>query len=394
MIPCGSMQGKTIKVGAVTLTVYPWRHPSGRDYWRWAWYDTDGKRRYGTRSTKPDAIKAARAKALEIHNGTLDLSEMTPEKRSLVAAFLALDPTWSHIETLRSLAARKSVLLADAVKEFLELKAANQGRSPRNLITLRKNLAPLVANLGSLQLDKITVTELDAWLSQIKHLAARTRQNRRASVVTFWRWCRARDYVPDRTTEAEKMHKPITERKVPLTYTPKEMRILLDAVQPHYLPWLVLAGFAGIRNEEMHPVPTSRKSRLLWSDIDLERGLITIRPETSKTGQRRIIEMQPNLQRYLQTCRPAEAPAVGHHKPPDKTRHGEDAETKRLGKLVGGWRRNALRDSFISYRAAQVGIARAALEAGNSESEAKKSYHDAKSQEEAGAWFSLKPKNI
>lgn len=388
MVSGGSMQGKKIKVGTVSLTVYPWRHPSGRDYWRWAWYDTNGKRRYGTRATKQDAITAARAKALEIHNGTLDLSEMTPERRSLVAAFLALDPTWSHIETLRRIAARKSVLLADAVTEFLEIKAANQGRSPRNLMTLRKNLTPLVADLGSVKLDQITVTELDAWLSQIRHLAARTRQNRRASVVTFWRWCRARDYVPDRTTEAEKMAKPITERKVPLTYTPEEMQILLDAVQPHYLPWLVLAGFAGIRNEEMHPVPTSRKSPLLWSDIDLQRGLLTIRPETSKTGQRRVIEMRPNLRAWLNKC---EGSQLGHHKPPDKTRHGEDAETKRIGKLVGGWRRNALRDSFISYRAAQAGIARAAMEAGNSESEAKKSYHDAKSQEDGEAWFSLMP---
>lgn len=392
MIPCGSMQGKTIKVGTVSLTVYPWRHPSGRDYWRWAWYDTNGKRRYGTRSTKPDAILAARAKALEIHNGTLDLSEMTPEKRSLVAAFLALDPTWSHIETLRGIAARKSVTLAAGVAEFLELKAANQGRSPRNLITLRKNLTPLVAQYGSVQLDQISVTDLDSYLTN-RGGGSRTRQNHRASIVTFFRWCRARDYLPDQTTEAEKMAKPIAERKVPLTYTPEEMQILLDAVQSHYLPWLVLAGFAGIRNEEMHPVPTSRKSPLLWSDIDLERGLITIRPETSKTGQRRVIEMQPNLIAWLEEVDP-KLEEVGHHKPPDKTRHGEDAETKRLGKLVGGWRRNALRDSFISYRAAQVGIARAALEAGNSESEAKKSYHDAKSQEEAGAWFSLKPKNI
>jgi predicted RNA-binding protein with PUA-like domain len=68
------------------------------------------------------------------------------------------------------------------------------------------------------------------------------------------------------------------------------------------------------------------------------------------------------------------------------------AETTRLGKLVGGWKRNALRHSFISYRAAVVGIAKAAAEAGNSESESRKSYQDAKSLDEGVRWFAVRAK--
>jgi citrate lyase beta subunit len=56
---------------------------------------------------------------------------------------------------------------------------------------------------------------------------------------------------------------------------------------------------------------------------------------------------------------------VGPHLPPHTpAKGGKEAETTRLGKLLGGWRRNALRHSFLSYRAAQVGIAQAAREAG------------------------------
>ena len=58
---------------------------------------------------------------------------------------------------------------------------------------------------------------------------------------------------------------------------------------------------------------------------------------------------------------------------------------------MGGWRRNALRHSFISYRAAQTGLSQTAMEAGNSESEARRSYNDAKGKDEADAWFAVVP---
>lgn len=41
-----------------------------------------------------------------------------------------------------------------------------------------------------------------------------------------------------------------------------------------------------------------------------------------------------------------------------------------------------------------AGVAQTAMEAGNSESEARKSYNDAKSEAEAEEWFSLKPDNF
>ena len=52
---------------------------------------------------------------------------------------------------------------------------------------------------------------------------------------------------------------------------------------------------------------------------------------------------------------------------------GRQTATGLLGAAVGGWRRNALRHSFISYRAVQIGLSRTALEAGNSEGEDKRS---------------------
>jgi len=67
-------------------------------------------------------------------------------------------------------------------------------------------------------------------------------------------------------------------------------------------------------------------------------------------------------------------------------------ETKRLGTLIGGWQQNALRHSFISNRAALVGLGKAAMEAGNSESEAKRSYNDAKTEKDAKEYFAAPKK--
>jgi hypothetical protein len=57
--------------------------------------------------------------------------------------------------------------------------------------------------------------------------------------------------------------------------------------------------------------------------------------------------------------------------------------------LIGGWKPNARRHSYISYRAALIGLGRCAMEAGNSEGEAKRSYNDAMSEAEATLYFSI-----
>jgi len=182
---------------------------------------------------------------------------------------------------------------------------------------------------------------------------------------------------------------PAVPRTTPATWTPGELVVLIGAVQPEYLPWLLLSAWAGLRTEEICPDPASKKSPLLWSDFEWDRMLLIVRSETAKTGQRRVIPICPALASALPQDRVGR---VGPLLPPHTPHHGGKlAETTRLGKLVGGWRRNALRHSFLSYRAAQVGIAQAAREAGNSEAIARRVYEDAKGVDEANLWFSVPP---
>ena len=61
-------------------------------------------------------------------------------------------------------------------------------------------------------------------------------------------------------------------------------------------------------------------------------------------------------------------------------------------KIPGGWRQNALRHSFISYRVAETGdVARTSLEAGNSPKMIFRHYREIVDEEATKAWWSITP---
>ena len=156
--------------------------------------------------------------------------------------------------------------------------------------------------------------------------------------------------------------------------------------------WRVSGLSQAIRPDEISPLAGGSKSPLDWSDFQWDRDIIIVRPETDKNGHRRVVPILPALRAYLFPLKADNGPVLAAP-PPQKLGRGKGAiaETRRLGALVGGWKRNALRHSWISYRAADVGLAQTAMEAGNSESQARRAYNDAKSKEEAAEWFSLRP---
>lgn len=368
---------EVVKYRSVSLTVYPWKHPSGRDYWRFR--KSDGK--HCTRATLEKAKAEAKKHAQDIHRGTLDLSALTPDQTRKLQRIVEADPTLAMVDEFLLWHSKKrpKKLCSHAIREFLAVKQANAGDSPHNMRILTKNLSLLP---GDKILADITVADLPVLAGE-----PRTKKNVRASWVTFFRWCRDREYLPyNEKTAPERLERPRIARKIPETFSPAQFQTLLENVRPAYLPWLALVGMAGLRTEEVCPQHGSSKDSLRWEDIHLDRRIIIVRPETAKTGHRRVT---PICDALLAILKPIMGKGIiGPKLYPSKPLNVQtEAETTRLGKLVGGWKRNGLRHSFISYRAAIVGISQTAMEAGNSESEAKRSYNDAKSRSEAKAWF-------
>lgn len=364
-----------VRYRSVVMTVYPWQHPSGRQYWR---YKHGGKA--FTRASLDKAKAEAHTLCKATFRGSLDLADLTPEQVNACQRMIDADPSCALVDEFLVWHGKRAPQKnsKEAIAEFMALKKQNAGSSKLNCETLEKHLSALP--------DAMLCTITAATLPPL-HGSPRTRANRRAAWVTFFRWCVAMGYLPyGEQTAPERLEKPIITRTTPSTYTRAQLDVLLANARPAYLPWVALAALAGIRTEEIHPQPGSKKSPLMWEDVNFERGIITVRPETAKTKHRRVIPICPLLKSIL-------LPIAGKGRigpmthPADPSSYGTEPETNRLGSLIGGWKRNALRHSFISYRAAQVGLAKTAMEAGNSESEAKKSYNDAKSEAEAEEWF-------
>lgn len=376
------------------MDIKPWTHPSGRPYFRATYYDSAGNRRHITRATEKQLRIDAYKKAQELATNTIDLTKLAAPQMRQIQKLLEADPSLSLVDEFLVWKGKKRPRfhVAAAVDEFLRLKEANQGASTQNLRTLRKHLTPFSAEFGTQILADITVSHIEGFLSSNTKNGNRTRKNIRASLVTFFRWCVSREYLPEGKTVSEKVARPITSYKIPETFTPEEIKTMLAAVRPEYLAWLVLGAFAGFRTDEICPIAGSRKSPLDWSDFQWGRDLIIVRPETAKTKHRRVVPILPVVRAFLFSIKKDSGPVHASPAPTKRVKGSPlPSETMRLGALVGGWRQNALRHSFISYRAADVGIGQTAMEAGNSESEVKRSYNDAKGKDEAKRWFDVRP---
>lgn len=366
-----------VKYRTVQISVYPWTHPSGREYWRFK-----AGASHVTRSTLAKAKKAALAHAQTIFKGGLPIEDLTPEQITAMKRMIEADPTCRLVDEFLVWHGRRAPKKnsKEAIDEFLAAKEDNRGKSHYNVANLKRHLAKIPNKV----LSDITTADLPAIPG-----AARTKKNVISAWITFFKWCVKREYLPyDEPTVAERLDKPIVIRGIPSTYTPAQLKILLKNVTPSYLPWLACGALAGVRTEETCPSPESDKSPLDWADFHWDRDLIIVRPETDKNGHRRVVPILPALRAILWPIKKESGRMCPKLPPHTPQKGGKQAETTRLGKFIGGWKRNALRHSWISYRAAEVGLAQTAMEGGNSESEAKRSYNDAKGKDEAKVWFS------
>lgn len=370
---------KTVKFRNVSVTIFPWHPRPGVTYWKFR-----KGRAHVCRAKFEDAKAEAAVYAQETYFGAAKIGLLSDDQTRAVRRLLDHDVRLSSVEDFLAWKATRHPVkqLADARREFLVAKLSSQGRSHHHLEILRKHLS----RLPDVPLADYTVATFPALSG-----AARTRKNVILVWQQFFRWCRKMEWLPyDQPTAADRLEIPATPRKLPATWSPTELSTLVCNVSESYLPWLCLAAWAGIRTEEIAPDSKSEKDALQWSDIHLDRRIIIIRPEVAKTGHKRTIPICDALAAVLTPL--AGTGRVCPALPPHTPRCGGDpAETTRLGKLVGGWKRNALRHSFISYRAAQVGLGQTSMEAGNSEAEAKASYLDAMTAAEADAWFTLSP---
>jgi integrase len=230
------------------------------------------------------------------------------------------------------------------------------------------------------EIGELSVAVINRYLTGLTHLGPVSRNTIRRNIITMFSFAKRQGYLhPDRKTAAEQTEKFKEAETEIQIFTPEEMERLLLAAHARILPLMAIGAFAGIRSAEIQ--------RLHWEDIKWDRGHIEIAGKKAKTAARRLVPLTDNLKAWLAPWREATGLIV-----PISDAPGALSDVAVKAKIPGGWRQNALRHSFISYRVAETGdVARTSLEAGNSPKMIFRHYREVVTGEEAKEWFSIMP---
>ena len=226
----------------------------------------------------------------------------------------------------------------------------------------------------------VTVADINRFLKGLKGLGPVSRNGIRRNIVTMFGFAKRNGYLhPDRKTAAEQSESFKQEETEIEIFTPEEMERLLLAAHARILPLMAIGAFAGIRSAEIQ--------RLDWEDIKWDRGHIEIAGKKAKTAARRLVPLPENLKAWLTPWRGETGKIISI-----TDYAGALSDTAVKAKIPGGWRQNALRHSFISYRVAETGdVARTSLEAGNSPKMIFRHYREIVDAEAMRAWWSISP---
>jgi integrase len=356
-----------MKIGHVEIKVQ--QYADGR----WGFDDySQGPRRMVRLWKKEKAEARASDIAVLLANGRPDLLGITREEIA-------------EVRRLRD-ARNSGRPLSGLCWEFLQIK---HGKSSRHVQSLERDLKLFEQFIQpATPIAAITALQIQSFLDSRTGASERRKLNLRSSIVSLFRWATRMSYLPrgEGITEAEKVERIVAVPGQANVLTADQMRTLIVNVQDQFLPWLLIGGFAGIRSEEIAPDPKSKKSPLRWEDFHWRDGVIIVRAETAKTKEAREVPIQTNLAQWLAPYKSAEGPVLGSAEQPSKR------EATRIGKFIGGWKHNALRDSYCSYRARITqNVPKVSYEMGNSIAMVKRSYHRQQSLREARKWFNIKP---
>ena len=392
-----------IGYGPSRVRIYTINRTDGYNQFTLAWKE-GGRRRTRCFSCRDEARLVAQQITVRLTNGWKCLDEATKRDIDLLrfceakAAKLGVSLTAAIEEwyAARQIVDGKSIIEAVRFyetnrRDFLPVKATAEvatefvksrqtaGMSKAYVDTAKSCTDRFVKAFG-MPIGEITVQMVDKYFREMPGVGPTTRNSMRRIIVTMFSFAKRQGYLhPDRKTAAQlSATYKVPDTKVTI-FTCDEMRSLLVNAHARILPVIAIGGFAGVRSAEI--------MRLKWEDIKWDRGYIEISGENAKTAARRLVPLSENLKAWLAPWRESTGKIV--------TLTAVAGAMNDLGVkagIPGGWRQNALRHSFISYRVAETGdVPRTALEAGNSPAMIFRHYREVVDEEAAKTWFSISP---
>lgn len=315
-----------------------------------------------------------------------------------------------NVAVLEYTAAVKQLPKGASLKEAVEFF---RRRSPANLVTrtVKQVVDEMLAAKRAAKLSKVHLSDLESrlgrfadafqmnigsvsgklvqtWLDQM-NLSGRTKRNNLHAVGALFRFAIKQKYLPkDALEEIESVQQAKLDDGEIEIFSPAEMRELLVTARPEMVPWLAIAGFAGLRSAELQ--------RLDWSEVNLAERHIEISAKKAKTAARRLAPITDNLAAWLAPYAKVSGKVTSFDSWWNQLPKLVDEinqlrlKHKQAGKFL--WKHNGLRHSFCSYRLASIqNAAQVALEAGNSPTIIFKSYRQLVTPAAASSWFAIFP---
>jgi integrase len=258
---------------------------------------------------------------------------------------------------------------------MIEAKRAD-GMSGRYLSDLESRLGRFARECPGLMAD-ITSKELKEWLNRLG-VGPRGRNNFRALLVAVFNFAKTAGYLPkNQPTEADSLTKAKDIASPIGIFSPEDFGNLLGGADDSLTTYYALGGFAGLRTAELQ--------RSAWPEVKLDQGFIEVAAAKSKTAQRRLVPIQPNLAIWLRPY----ARSTGLVFRLSTINHKAAEFSRKLGIP---WPQNGLRHSFASYRLAHCkNAAEVALEMGNSPRMIFQHYRELVTATDAARWWSISP---
>ena len=392
-----------IGTGPTKVRIYTINRKDGYDQFTLTWKE-GGSRRTRCFSCMDEAKMVGQQVTVRLINGFTDTCEATRRdldilrhcERTATEFGVTLAAAIEEWASARRTAG--SVPLSDAVRfyatnraDLFPTRSNVQAAAEFSVSLKRKGVSDIYVRNATASLKRftdavsgniadVTVADINRFLDGLKKLGPVSKNGIRRNIVTMFGFAKKQGYLhPDRKTAAEltdSFKEPETKIQI---FTPEEMESLLLTAHARILPLIAIGGFAGIRSAEV--------ARLEWKDIKWDRGHIELAGSKAKTAARRLVPLSDNLKAWLAPWRGETGPILTI-----TDASGALSDTAVKAKIPGGWRQNALRHSYISYRVALTGdVARTSLEAGNSPKMIFRHYREIVDDEAAKAWWSIHP---
>jgi integrase len=190
--------------------------------------------------------------------------------------------------------------LAQHVREYIQ-HCRSRGLAPMGIVDKERHLNWIMEETGASRLVDLRLETVERALASFRELgrSPRTVNTRRETLRAFGNWCRKTGRVETHPLEfLPKLDESRDRRRIRRPLTDQELeRLLAVAAERGRRGWYLTAVLAGLRRSEL--------TKLTWSSVDLEAGLLTIRDGKAKRED--VVPLHPELLAELKAGRPADA---------------------------------------------------------------------------------------